>query len=46
MVELIKRWREAVRPHLKPFGWSVASGMLGGAIGLAMVALWGHTVGW
>lgn len=45
-MELIKRWREAVRPRLVPFCWAVASGALGGAVGLGVVTLWGHTVGW
>lgn len=43
---MIKKWYEAVRPHLSRFGWSVAAGLLGAGIGLVAATLWGRTVGW
>jgi hypothetical protein len=45
-VGLIKKWYAALRPHLKPLGWSVASGLIGSGIGLLVAILWVHAAGW
>lgn len=46
MVGLTKRLRGALKPHVKPLGWSVASGLIGSAIGLLLATLWVYAMGW
>jgi hypothetical protein len=43
---VIKKWYEAVQPHLSQFGWSVGSALVGAGIGLMVAILWDRTVGW
>jgi hypothetical protein len=46
MVELIKGWAKAIRPHLPRLGWSAASGLLGSGIGLGVASLYLRYRGW